>query len=70
MGGLNIINPVSTADHAYSTSRKATILLTEAMKGIQNFSTPDHTVLVFYKQDHLPHFRPLEKKVSQLMTMK
>ena len=42
MGGLNIINPVLTADRAYSTSRKATSLLIDSIKGLCGFSTTDH----------------------------
>ena len=46
MGGLDIVNPVSSADHTYSTSRKATHLLIEAIKGICTFSVSDHDALV------------------------
>ena len=41
-GGLNIPNPVDNADFMYSSSREATLTLTEAIKGLSQISLPDH----------------------------
>ena len=46
MGGLGIKNPTLTADSFCNDSRKATIHLTQAVKGIYSFSPSDHEALI------------------------
>lgn len=42
MGGLNISNPVNTAETLYNTSREATSILVQSIKGLTQFSFYDH----------------------------
>ena len=42
MGGLNIGNPTSSTTPAYHTSRKATLLLANAIKGSDQFTPSEH----------------------------
>ena len=46
MGGLNIKNPVTTADSAYSASRSAVHLLVDSIKSQTAFSPVDHYTCV------------------------
>lgn len=53
MGGLGISNPVLTSSLLNSTSRKATSLLTSAIKDLSSFSPFDHiTQTILAKQDY------------------
>jgi hypothetical protein len=52
MGGLNISNPVTTGDFSYNSSRAATSILVESIKGLTQFSPFDHFQQVLLSKSH------------------
>ena len=45
MGGLNVSNPVNTAETLYNTSREATSILVQSIKGLTQFSFLQQVIL-------------------------